>query len=156
MRFYYLVGRAIRPIVLVLFFAYNRIIKQSRVRVVSFNAKGEILLVQNWTGHKGWSLPGGGVNRGESAKSAAIRELHEETGIVISASALQYIDTLHENGYESPVFVAILPNTTVKTTYNKWEIAKIGWFLPQNLPPQTTLFVQKALSKISEKSPNLL
>ncbi len=32
--------------------------------------------------HGGWTLPGGGVDFGEHPDAAAIRELHEETGLV--------------------------------------------------------------------------
>ena len=35
-----------------------------------------------------WITPGGGIDAGESVSAAAIRELHEETGLLVSQAAL--------------------------------------------------------------------
>lgn len=39
-------------------------------------------------GSRWWSTPGGGVDPGETAAEAAVREVEEETGLVISVDAL--------------------------------------------------------------------
>jgi 8-oxo-dGTP diphosphatase len=57
---------------------------------------GEILLVQN-SYVKFRSLPGGVVNRGETGRQAAIRELREEVGIVARHEDLvAVLDEVHE------------------------------------------------------------
>jgi 8-oxo-dGTP pyrophosphatase MutT (NUDIX family) len=66
------------------------IVERDAVRIVVQDARGEILLFRTrefgapelgyW-----WELPGGGVDAGESYVTVAVRELCEETGIVISA-----------------------------------------------------------------------
>ena len=51
------------------------------VRVAIFNNRGEILIVKHRY-EKGWHLPGGGVEIGETVLSAATREVKEETGLI--------------------------------------------------------------------------
>jgi 8-oxo-dGTP diphosphatase len=42
-----------------------------------------------------WTLPGGGVEFGEHPEAAAIRELHEETGLTGSIVELLAVDSMH-------------------------------------------------------------
>jgi 8-oxo-dGTP diphosphatase len=53
------------------------------VGVVCFNDAGEVLLIQRGTPPRlgEWSIPGGRLEWGETAKAGALRELHEETGV---------------------------------------------------------------------------
>ncbi|OCA84540.1 ADP-ribose pyrophosphatase [Bacillus sp. FJAT-27225] len=48
---------------------------------IVFNDLGEILLIKG--PRRGWEMPGGQVEEGESIKAAAIRETKEESGIDI-------------------------------------------------------------------------
>src|ERR1700753_312791 len=57
---------------------------------------GKVLLARH-SYRRGWSLPGGGVGRGEPALHAVIREMNEELGTVRS---------------KPPVFVSLFTNKT--------------------------------------------
>ena len=47
----------------------------------------ELLLVES-SYRRGWSLPGGGIGKGETARQAAVRELVEEVGLRVRAEQL--------------------------------------------------------------------
>jgi 8-oxo-dGTP diphosphatase len=48
---------------------------------------GEVLVLRN-SYRRAWSLPGGGVRRGEAGREAARRELREEIGLPVEAGRL--------------------------------------------------------------------
>lgn len=55
-----------------------------RIRVsVIVVQNNTVLVVKNWFGPNAWQLPGGGKKIGESVIEAGVRELREETGLVI-------------------------------------------------------------------------
>ena len=59
-------------------------------------AEGRILLTRlaDKEANKGmWTLPGGGLERGESPEEGAVREIHEETGLQATLGRLLYAET---------------------------------------------------------------
>lgn len=59
------------------------------VRVILLNKEGKILLVkQHHDGKDIWMVPGGGIEEGENSQDAAIREVMEETGLIIHIERL--------------------------------------------------------------------
>lgn len=55
------------------------------VVLVPVTDRGEIVLVRQYRpaiGRPAWELPAGSLNRGETPESAAVRECHEETGLI--------------------------------------------------------------------------
>ncbi|HSV66070.1 MAG TPA: NUDIX domain-containing protein [Mycobacteriales bacterium] len=57
---------------------------------VILDPAGRLLMVRRATepGRGRWSLPGGRVEAGETAEQAAVREVREETGLVVQAGRL--------------------------------------------------------------------
>jgi 8-oxo-dGTP pyrophosphatase MutT (NUDIX family) len=51
---------------------------------------GSHILLGHVTGNRHWDIPKGVIDHGETALSAAIRELDEETSLVVSADQLVY------------------------------------------------------------------
>lgn len=66
---------------------------QARIRVVVRHKK-KVLLVKSWLSSQKWDIPGGGIGRGERPTMAAVREVYEETGLVIDKDNLKYIGTV--------------------------------------------------------------
>jgi len=56
------------------------------VRIILIDDR-RVLLVTHWYAPWTWTLPGGGVNKNESAEDAAIRETREETGLIVKSLA---------------------------------------------------------------------
>jgi ADP-ribose pyrophosphatase len=60
------------------------------VVLVPVTDRGEIVLVRQYRpaiGRSAWELPAGSLKQGEAPESAAIRECHEETGLIPGAVA---------------------------------------------------------------------
>lgn len=65
------------------YFIHNS--RRSRLIII---VDGEILLIKTGFGTQKWSLPGGGMHKGEDQYHAAARELREETDVVIDPGEL--------------------------------------------------------------------
>ena len=70
------------------------------VRVIIFDDKQRILLVkQSHEGRDIWMVPGGGIEDGESAAQAAVREVREETGLDIEVlRMIWHVEEVSERG----------------------------------------------------------
>ena len=96
-----------------------------RDRATAVVQRGEGLLIVRDRGFRHYSLPGGGVNRGESPEDAVARELAEETGLrAVSISPLLRCKT-------SDVFntyLVYLVEATGDFRINRLELSDALWW----------------------------
>ena len=86
----------------------------------------------------GWWLPGGGIDRGETAEQAVIREMREETGLIVEGRPR--LVSVHSNERFFPgdhVLVYRMDSFSLTDHAPDGEIAEIGWFAPAALPEDT-------------------
>lgn len=125
--------------------------KHLRVRVLLLSTDGEVLLVRSWLGHQSWSLPGGGLQRNELPLHAALREIQEETGLVVAPHKLQALGTFINPHKAAPFTIACFVATIKKQApaiegHRKLEVFDAGWFSFNKLPVDCSPVVKKALA----------
>ena len=94
-----------------------------------------------------WSLPGGKVDFGESAMAAAIREMAEELGVVVTGAALLGVADLIGEGehWVSPIYLATAAEGEPALLEPEKHSA-FGWFALE-APPQP--LAQSAITAIA-------
>lgn len=122
--------------------------RRVRVAVTSGN---EILLQRSSFGHQLWSLPGGGIEKGENPMHAALRELKEETSVTLTESQIECIgeDRL-PSGKRWPMidlvfYKAALKNKPKTHITRPYEILAIQWFQVTDLPTNRSKTVDAAM-----------
>ncbi|GGE39931.1 DNA mismatch repair protein MutT [Agaricicola taiwanensis] len=102
----------------------------------------------------GWHLPGGGVEAGETAQTALVRELEEETGVAAMAPG-RLMSVHHHAGLAGRDHVLVYQVTDWRAgpvPPPTKEIAEIGWFSLDALPPGVTRATRTRLMEMKEGS----
>ncbi len=112
-----------------------------------------ILLVRH--GYRpGWFFPGGGVERGETAEDALVREIHEEAGIVVEGQPELfglYVNTPRYPGDHIAVYL-IRDWSLPEVPKPNAEIAEIRFFPRATLPEGTTSGTRQRLAELFDGS----
>lgn len=113
-----------------------------RTRLVLRNERGQVLMVRGWiaSGHK-WSLPGGGLHRGEEPLRGVVREVREEVGIRLRPDSLMELGNfpIKSKGFRFNLyFFAVTMVNTPELRLQWYEIAEARWMDRASLTPINT------------------
>jgi len=117
-------------------------------RVCAIDGQGRILLVRH-SYVKGWTFPGGGVDKGETLRQAAIRELREEAGV--QARGEIELHGMYSNETKFPgdhVALFICRDFQQGEFKPGMEILEAKFFAQDQLPPDTTEATRARLAEI--------
>jgi ADP-ribose pyrophosphatase YjhB (NUDIX family) len=122
------------------------------VKALIINQNQEVLLVEH-TYMSGWHLPGGGVEPGETPKAAIIREVKEETGLLVKDNPALFAIYAHQimGASDYPMLYIIKDFAHIPGKLSG-EIKQARWFGIHSLPAETT---ESTRQRISEYLHNL-
>lgn len=125
--------------------------KKLGAAAVIFNAADQVLLVKHSYGKLNWELPGGAVEAEEAVADAAIREVREETGLLVTAERLTGIYYMAEDDSHHFVFQCLVAHEGQMAMSISDETTDCGYFSPDALPRPISDFtvrrVQDALAQ---------
>lgn len=131
---------------------YLPIFRRPRTRVAVILNNREILLVKNWLGYQRWTLPGGGMKRNETPAEAAVRELKEETGLLLDPHDLTFLG--HMTNPEPPravigfrVDLTDADSAVAIPNHARYEIIDLAWHPLESLPEDRGPIVDQALAR---------
>jgi ADP-ribose pyrophosphatase YjhB (NUDIX family) len=122
------------------------------VRAVVSDEAGRILLVRH-SYAAGWHLPGGGVEHGETAEYAALREAAEEGGVAAERAELIGLFANHGNFPNDHIAVYRIADWQPCPRRNDSEISERGFFARDALPAETTAGTRRRLAEMFDGAP---
>jgi mutator protein MutT len=101
-----------------------------------------------------YTLPGGHLDKNETYIDAVIREMREETGVILEKKDLQLAHVLHrkQDGDRIDLFFVADKWTGQPTIAEPDKCDDIQWFPIKNLPNNTIPYIKQAAEKIIKKT----
>lgn len=120
------------------------------VRGVAIDSQNRICLVRH-TYVRGWHLPGGGIERGETALASMVREFREEAEIIVDPGAMRlhgfFLNAAQAGRDHIAVYVASA-FTCAGAKQPDREIAESRFFALDALPEETTRGTRERLDEV--------
>jgi ADP-ribose pyrophosphatase YjhB (NUDIX family) len=110
--------------------------------VLVHSLDGQQVLLLRQPRSRGWSLPGGLLNRHEEPIVGAARELREETGIRLSPTELVPVTpnaVVHPHGKWVDMVFTVRLSTDTPMCIDPAEVIEARWFNVEELPRLTSL-----------------
>ena len=139
--------------VLHVYFALSRGMTMG-VRAACFDEAGRIFLVRH-SYVPGWHLPGGGIERGETALEALAKEIREEGNLAIGAPPrLLHVYFNRQTSKRDHVLLYRCDGVAqTAPRLRDREIVEAGFFALDALPAATTAATRRRLEEIAGRSP---
>lgn len=118
--------------------------KSLSAHIAVINKKGQILLTQR-NDVPLWVIPGGHIEKGETPKKAAKRELFEETGFRVKSQKLAARYRSLDKKWCKYLYSGKLHSGQKRISP---EVRVIGWFFSHNLPYPMTLYEKRRINDI--------
>jgi 8-oxo-dGTP pyrophosphatase MutT (NUDIX family) len=121
------------------------------VRAAVLDRSGQVFLVRH-TYVKGWHLPGGGVEPGETLRDALVKELSEEANITLTGEPVlhgMFFNASVSKRDHVAVFLVRHFSISAPRAPDR-EIAEAGFFPLDKLPEGTTQGTRARLAEIFE------
>jgi ADP-ribose pyrophosphatase YjhB (NUDIX family) len=119
------------------------------VRALVRDENGRILLIRH-SYVPGWLLPGGGVERGETAEDAVIRELREESGVIATERPVLFGLYCNEAQFSGDhVALYLFRQFRTDPFAGTAEIAEAKFFSPGELPDSTSAGTRRRIAEVT-------
>ena len=123
------------------------------VRAACFDEAGRVFLVRH-SYVPGWHLPGGGIERGETALEALAKEMREEGNLVTGASPVLVHVYFNRQTSKRDHVLLYRCDSVVQTMprLKDYEIVEAGFFALDALPAETTAATRRRLEELAGRA----
>ncbi len=121
-------------------------------RGIATDEAGRVLLIRHGY-QRGWHLPGGGVEHGETAFDALVREMAEEGGVEVKRAGILGFYSNHAIFRNDHVAVYRVTEWSACSPRGGREIAERGFFARDALPDGVTPGTLRRLAEAFDAAP---